>query len=118
MWESCLSVGEWSGPPTWFHSDLHSANLLARGGRLAAVLDGEGCTVGDPCSDYVAAWWLFDADSRDTFCSATQAERSDWYRGMGWALCLAVAAIPYYADSNRKFVGEARRALARILLTG
>ena len=115
VWDSCLAAGEWTGPPQWFHSDLHSANLLARDGELVAVLDWEGCTVGDPSSDYVAAWWLFDGDSRDTFRSVTRADRSDWHRAMGWALHMAVAAIPYYTDTNPGFATLARRALGEIL---
>lgn len=115
VWESCLGANEWNGPPRWFHSDLHSANLLARDGELVAVLDWEACTAGDPCADYVAAWWLFDDDSRETFRSATRANDSDWNRGMGWALHMAVAAIPYYTETNPDFAAQARKALRQIL---
>lgn len=117
-WEACLEAGEWTGPPTWFHSDLHSANLLARNGALVAVIDWEGVTVGDPSSDYVAAWWLFDAKSRETFRRAVQAHDADWRRGMGWALHMAVAAIPYYTDTNPAFAAQARRALNEVMVDG
>lgn len=116
VWESCLNAETWDGPPTWLHSDLRGDNLIARDGKLVAVIDWEGCTVGDPSADLLAAWWLFDGDSRETFRRAVrEATTSDWERAKGWALHMAVLAIPYYADSNPDFVRQARRALADIL---
>jgi aminoglycoside phosphotransferase (APT) family kinase protein len=115
VWNQCLAVGEREGPPTWLHSDLRGDNLIARDGDLIAVIDWEGCTVGDPSADYLAAWWLFDANSRDTFRSALEADRSDWMRAKGWALLMAVSAIPYYADTNQAFVAQARTAITEIL---
>ncbi len=115
IWDSCLEVGERTAPPTWLHSDLRGDNLIARDGRLVAVIDWEGCTVGDPSADLLAAWWLFDADSRVTFRRAAHAESGDWQRAKGWALHMAVLAIPYYADTNPIFVGQARRALQEIV---
>lgn len=115
VWESCLLADEWGGPPTWFHSDLKGDNLIASAGKLVAVIDWEGCTAADPCADYLAAWWLFDGESRETFRSACDAEQSDWQRGKGWALHMAVVAIPYYGESNPGFANQARRALCEIL---
>lgn len=56
VWESCLSAGEWDGNPTWLHSDLRGDNPIAHDGVLVGVIDWEGCTVGDPCADYLSAW--------------------------------------------------------------
>jgi aminoglycoside phosphotransferase (APT) family kinase protein len=115
VWEACLSVGGWEGPPVWLHSDLRGDNLIAKSGRLVAVIDWEGCTVGDPSADYLAAWWLFEGDSRNAFRAASKARRHDWLRAKGWALHMAVVAIPYYTDSNPGFVAQARNALNQIL---
>lgn len=117
-WESCLSAGHWEGSPTWLHGDLRGDNLIARNGDLVGVIDWEACGVGDPCADYLAAWWLFDADSRDTFRSVTDVPSSDWLRAKGWALHMAVAAIPYYTHTNAAFTAQARRALTEILADG
>lgn len=114
-WESCLAVGEWDGPPTWLHSDLRGDNLIARSGDLVGVIDWEGCTVGDPSADYLAAWWLFDGDTREVFRDESGAHPADWRRAKGWALHMAVAAIPYYETSNPDFAGQARTALGEIL---
>jgi len=114
IWEACLAALEWDGPPTWYHGDLHSGNLLARDGDVVAVIDFEGCGVGDPSSDLIAAWWMFDADSRPIFRDTIQPDEAQWIRGMGWALYMTVAAIPYYTDSNPEFAAMARRALDQI----
>ena len=115
VWERCTSVDVWTGRPSWVHTDLRGDNLIAHGGRLVAVIDWEGCTVGDPSADHLAAWWLFDGDSRETFRAASRVDKDSWFRAMGWALLMSVTAIPYYADSNPAFVGQARRALHEIL---
>jgi len=115
IWESCLSIGEWNGLPTWLHSDLRGDNLIAHNGRLVGVIDWEGCTVGDPSADYLPAWWLFDGASRETFRATSRAEHPDWLRAMGWALHMAVVAIPYYAGTNPMLVAQARSALNEIL---
>ncbi|MCP4303381.1 MAG: aminoglycoside phosphotransferase family protein [bacterium] len=115
VWEQCLAVGEWGGPAMWLHSDLRGDNLIASGGDLVGVIDWEGCTVGDPSADHLSAWWLFDGDSRDTFRSASNASDADWIRAKGWALFMAVAAIPYYAESNPTFAAQARTALSEIM---
>lgn len=114
VWDRCLSVGELEARPSWAHTDLRGDNLIARGGEVVAVIDWEGCTVGDPSADHLAAWWLLDGKSRETFRVASKADQDSWFRAMGWALFMSVAAIPYYVDTNPAFVRQARRALDEI----
>jgi hypothetical protein len=38
-----------------------------------------------------------------------------WFRAMGWALFMSVAAIPYYVETNPAFVRQAIRALHEII---
>lgn len=115
VWESCLAAPEYDGPPTWFHGDLHSANLLARAGELVAVIDFEGISIGDPASDLIAAWWLFDESSREVFLETLRPDEASLKRGMGWALHMCIAGIPYYLNTNNGFVHQARNALSQIL---
>lgn len=115
VWNTSVSVGEWGLRPSWVHTDLRGGNLIVRDGRLAAVIDWEGCTVGDPSADHLAAWWLFDGDSRETFRTASGASKDTWSRAMGWALFMSVAAIPYYSETKPAFAGQARRALDEII---
>jgi aminoglycoside phosphotransferase (APT) family kinase protein len=115
VWHRCIAAGEWSGRPSWLHADLRGDNMIARDGRLAAIIDWEGCTVGDPSADHLAAWWLFDAESREAFRTASRADKETWLRAMGWALFMSVGAIPYYATTNPTFASQARHALNEIL---
>ncbi len=115
VWESCLATDEWGGPPTWLHTDLRGDNLMSHGGQLVGVIDWDDVSVGDPAADLLAAWWLFDGETREVFRSAVKADRRDWKRAQGWALHMAVAALPYYSESNPAFVRQARRAIAEIL---
>lgn len=114
-WEQALATPAWSGPPTWFHGDLHSGNLLAKDGSLHAVIDFEGCAVGDPSSDLIAAWWLFDHDSRHAFRAAVEAGDDEWGRGRGWALSVALIALPYYVETNPAFADMAKVAIRAVL---
>ena len=114
-WEAALAVPAWSGIPEWFHGDLHSGNLLARGGKLAAVIDFGICSVGEASSDLIAAWWLFDEESRQVFRDTVQPDDDSWNRGRGWALSVALVAVPYYIDSNTVFADMARAAIRSVL---
>jgi aminoglycoside phosphotransferase (APT) family kinase protein len=50
----------WPGPPVWIHGDPATGNLLAREGRLSAVIDFGTIAVGDPATDLIAAWSFLD----------------------------------------------------------
>ena len=115
VWDTCVSVGAWERRPCWLHTDLRGDNLIADGGQLVAIIDWEGCTVGDPSADHLSAWWLFEAASREIFRLSSQADKDTWFRAMGWALFMSVTAIPYYTDTNPAFVAQARRALREVL---
>ena len=39
VWEAALAAPAWEKPPVWIHGDLEAGNLLARNGRLSAVID-------------------------------------------------------------------------------
>jgi aminoglycoside phosphotransferase (APT) family kinase protein len=82
--------------PRWYHGDIVAENLLVRGGRLAALLDFGGLSVGDPTVDLTVAWELLDASARTTFREAVGVDEATWLRARGWALALAVMAFPYY----------------------
>lgn len=114
-WDAALAVPAWSGTPEWFHGDLHSGNLLAANGQLTAVIDFGACSVGEPSSDLLAAWWLFDGESRRVFRDTVKADEDSWNRGRGWALSVALVAVPYYVESNPVFADMARVAIRNVL---
>ncbi len=114
-WEAALAAPAWQGPPVWLHGDLQSGNLLARQGRLSAVIDFGALTVGDPACDLMVAWNLFTARSRAAFRKAISVDDATWARGRGWALSPALVALPYYRETNPVLAAIARHAIAEVL---
>jgi len=114
-WEAALATPEWDGPSTWIHGDLHAGNLLALGGRVSAVVDFGLMGVGDPAADLMAAWTLFEGESRSIFRSTIRPDDATWRRGRGWALTLGVVAYPYYRTHNPFLAAIAKRTLDELL---
>ena len=65
-WEM-LSTVPWSGARVWLHGDLHPANVLVAGGRIAGVIDFGDISGGDRATDLSVAWMLLPAAARDAF---------------------------------------------------
>ena len=99
----------------WIHGDLQAGNLLARQGELSAVIDFGSLGVGDPACDLMVAWNLFSAGARDTFRAALWVDDASWARGRGWALSVALIALPYYRTSNPVLAGISRSAIDEVL---
>ncbi|MCG2620457.1 aminoglycoside phosphotransferase family protein [Arthrobacter sp. I2-34] len=103
LWEELCAVRAWDGPALWLHGDLHPANLITDGGRLAAVVDFGDLTAGDPATDLAAAWLVFDAAGRRVFRQALAFRRdldaATWRRARGWALNIATALLANSDDS-------------------
>jgi aminoglycoside phosphotransferase (APT) family kinase protein len=106
-WGAALDAPEWSRPPVWLHGDIHPGNLLEVDGRLSAVIDWGDLAVGDPAIDCLPAWCLFEGTSRDAFRRALEVDEATWARGRGWALSIAVIALPYYRTTHPDFVQSA-----------
>jgi aminoglycoside phosphotransferase (APT) family kinase protein len=116
IWDEGLAAPEWDRPPLWIHGDLDSRNLLARNGRLSAVLDFGCLGVGDPACEAMAAWKLLDDEGRAIFRSTLSIDDGTWTRARGWAASQAVGALAYYTlETNPVLVLEARRWLAELL---
>ncbi|MFZ1754481.1 MAG: aminoglycoside phosphotransferase family protein [Caldilineaceae bacterium] len=114
-WETALRTRPWPGPPVWHHGDLQGGNLLARRGRLAAVIDFGCMGVGDPACDVMAAWLYLSADTRQAFRDVLQVDDDTWARGKGWALSMGLMALPYYRTTNPVLAGIGRRAIDEVL---
>jgi aminoglycoside phosphotransferase (APT) family kinase protein len=115
MWEAALEAPLWNGAPVWLHGDLLPPNLLVRGDRLTAVLDFGGVGIGDPAADVVPAWSVFGPVGRERFRHAIGVEDGVWLRARGYALHQAVMIVPYYAETNPRFVEMAMRTIDQIL---
>jgi aminoglycoside phosphotransferase (APT) family kinase protein len=115
-WEASLRAPDWQRAPVWIHGDLDARNVLARAGRLTAVIDWGCLGVGDPACDLAVAWKLLPPDGRDAFRAALRADDATWERGRGWVLSQALNALSYYTlETNAVLVQEAERWLAQVL---
>ncbi len=115
VWSHALGIPDYTGPPHLFHGDLHTGNLLVQGGSLTAVIDFGGSAIGDPSVDALSAWWVFSESTRSEFRSAGGFTDEMWERARGWALSVALIALPYYRESNPVFADMARRAIRQVL---
>ncbi|MEW2501058.1 MULTISPECIES: aminoglycoside phosphotransferase family protein [unclassified Amycolatopsis] len=95
LFDAALAVPAWDRPTVWVHGDPAPANLLARDGRLTAVIDFGTLAIGDPAADLIAAWTLLDGPSRTVFRTKLAVDDATWARGRAWAL---TALLP---DPNR-----------------
>ena len=115
LWDAALRLPQWDGPPVWTHSDLLPTNLLARDGRLSAVIDFACAGVGDPASDLMAAWTVFDAGTRPLFRAQLDVDDATWERGRAWALAFGLSAWHYYPTRDPSFAELGRRTVEQTL---
>ncbi len=114
-WDAALAAAPWSGPPVWVHGDLSPGNLLLRDDRLHAVIDFGCLGTGDPAVDLLPAWNLLPVEARPEFRAALDVDDATWARGRGWALSVALVALPYYARRSPAIADRERRVVAEVL---
>ncbi|MGN9914325.1 aminoglycoside phosphotransferase family protein [Phytohabitans sp. LJ34] len=115
VWEDALAAPPWTGPPVWLHGDLLPANLVARQGRLAAVIDFGLVGTGDPATDLLPAWALLSARTRDVFRAVVGVDEATWRRGRGWALRAGLGAVRVYRYTNPALAAAGRHSVAEAL---
>ena len=89
IWEKARS-SRWEAPGRWLHGDVSEGNILLRNGRFAGLLDFGLCGVGDPASDLVPYWTIFEGHARDAFRQTFELDDATWARAAGWALWKAL----------------------------
>ncbi|RDI35001.1 aminoglycoside phosphotransferase family protein [Lentzea flaviverrucosa] len=115
VWEDGLEAPRWDRPGRWLHADLHVGNLLFAGGELTGVIDWGSSGVGDPAADLMTAWLYLDERGRKAFRrEMSEYDDAAWARAAGWALHLAVLALPYYRETNLFLAGIASRTLDQL----
>ncbi|MFD4673756.1 aminoglycoside phosphotransferase family protein [Lentzea sp. NPDC058450] len=115
VWEEALRAPRWDGPGRWLHADLHVGNLLFREGELTGVIDWGSAGIGDPAANLMTAWLYLDERGRARFRrELTEFDDATWARSAGWALHLAVLALPYYRDTNKFLADIATRTLDQL----
>lgn len=114
MWRTALMLPEPSGPHVWLHGDLKPTNLLVREGRLHAVIDFGGLSVGLPDAEHATVWDL-PPRARQAYWNALDIDDPTWARARAWAIAVAVSGISYYWHTYPAFVAECRARLRAIL---
>lgn len=114
-WERALEADPWRGDSSWVHGDLEPGNLLVQDGKLVAVIDFGALDMGDPAVDLLAAWSLFQGESRSEFRKAAQADEAMWERGKGWALTTSLIALPYYWEKSPSMVKSSLHKIDQVL---
>ena len=114
-WEAALRAPEWHGPPLWIHGDFCDGNLLADGGRFSGVIDFGGLAVADPACDLMAAWSFLSVEAREVLRTALSIDDATWARGRGWALSVALIALPYYWTTNPVRVAYSWHRIGEVL---
>jgi aminoglycoside phosphotransferase (APT) family kinase protein len=114
LWASAVAESHRSST-VWLHGDLKADNLLAKDGKLSAVIDWGLSAVGDPTADYAVAWTWVQPQSRERFRDALELDGGDWQRAKGWALYGTVIALSYYRGGrNESLCRQCRLTLSRL----
>lgn len=113
-WREALALPEPSGALVWLHGDLRPGNLLVHDGRLHAVIDFGGLSVGAPDAEHATVWDL-PAQARRSYWDALDLDDTTWVRARAWAIAVAVSGVAYYWHKYPEFVAECRARLDAIL---
>ncbi|MET8330229.1 aminoglycoside phosphotransferase family protein [Streptomyces sp. NPDC005181] len=114
LWRAALALPEPSGPDVWLHGDLKPTNLLVREGRLHAVIDFGGLSVGFPDAEHSTLWDL-PPQAREVYWNTLGLDDLTWARARAWAIAVGVSGVSYYWHTYPAFVAECRARLQSIL---
>lgn len=114
LWRAALALPEPTGRQVWLHGDLKPTNLLVREGRLHAVIDFGGLSVGLPDAEHATVWDL-PPEARQAYWSTLDLDDVTWLRARAWALAVGVSGVSYYWGTYPSFVSECLSRLHAIL---
>ncbi|AWZ09186.1 MULTISPECIES: aminoglycoside phosphotransferase family protein [unclassified Streptomyces] len=115
LWQAALALPEPSGPHVWLHGDLKPTNLLVREGKLHAVIDFGGLSVGFPDAEHSTLWDL-PPQARQAYWDTLNLDDVTWARARAWAIAVGVSGISYYRHTFPAFVAECQARLRAILI--
>lgn len=113
-WSEALALPAPTGPPVWLHGDLKPSNVLVADGRLRAVIDFGGLSVGLPDAEHAPTWDL-PAEARNAYRAALGVDECAWLRARAWALMVGASGVPYYWKTYPEFAAECVRRLQAVV---
>ncbi|MEV4483176.1 aminoglycoside phosphotransferase family protein [Micromonospora coxensis] len=113
LWRAALALPEPAAPLGWLHGDLRPTNLLARDGRLHAVIDFGGLSVGLPDAEHAPIWDL-PPQARHAYRDSLRLDEPTWARARAWAIAVGVSGVSYYWHTYPEFVAECQARLQAI----
>lgn len=116
-WSEALQVPPPTAPHVWLHGDLRPSNVLVSAGRLRAVIDFGGLSVGLPDAEHAPIWDL-PAVARDTYRAELALDEPTWLRARAWAIMVGASGVPYYWETYPDFADECLRRLQAIVHEG
>lgn len=114
LWRHALTLPEPAGRLVWLHGDLKPTNLLVHDGKLHAIIDFGGLSVGFPDAEHATVWDL-PADARKAYWNAMSLDEATWLRARAWAIAVGVSGVSYYWGTYPAFVTECLARLHEIL---
>ncbi|MEU2156579.1 aminoglycoside phosphotransferase family protein [Streptomyces sp. NPDC019396] len=114
LWRAALALPEPAGREVWLHGDLKPSNILVRDGRLHAVIDFGGLSIGFPDAEHAPVWDL-PPRARQAYWDALSLGDATWARARAWAIAVGVSGVSYYWSTFPAFVAECRARLQAIL---
>ncbi|RKE23620.1 aminoglycoside phosphotransferase family protein [Streptomyces sp. TLI_171] len=114
VWRSALALPEPSGRQVWLHGDLKPTNLLVQQGKLHAVIDFGGLSVGFPDAEH-ATLWDCPPGARQAYWDAMGLDDVTWLRARAWAIAVGVSGVSDYWGTYPAFVSECLSRLRAIL---
>ena len=100
VWDDALNAPVEENEITWIHGDLQSGNMLAKQGKIQAIIDFGALAVGDAACDLMPAWNLWGTQERDTFLNILTPSENMLKRARGWSISVATIALEYYLHTN------------------
>lgn len=99
LWERACET-KWEKAPVWIHGDFAIGNMLIKEGKLSAIIDFGGMSLGDPACDLVIAWTFLKGKSRDIFIQKMDLDDNTWLRAKAWTLWKATYELCQITDKN------------------
>jgi aminoglycoside phosphotransferase (APT) family kinase protein len=114
LWRSARTLPEPTGRQVWLHGDLKPTNLLVQQGKLHAVIDFGGLSVGFPDAEHSTLWDL-PSRARQAYWDTMSLDDVTWLRARAWAIAVGVSGVSYYWGTYPAFVSECLSRLRAIL---